>query len=694
VSGRIFSQHQALLDASALTTVVVDARGYVSVDRKADLERRGFAPRQRNVPALVVPLFSVTGEPAGFQCRPDEPRFSNDGKPIKYETPAGMGMVLDVHPLARPLLGRPDVPLIVTEGVRKADAALSVLGVPAVALMGVWNWRGRNDDGGMTALADWEYVHLKGRRVIVALDSDVMVRADLHQALGRLGRFLTHRGAEVLYAYLPHGEHGAKVGLDDWLAEGRDLDALLAVCSEQLRRPEVDEAEPESYSPPEPRDLEQVLDAYRRFLRFDDPAPILLVLGTYAANHLAGEPVWLGVVGGSSRGKTEVVMGLADCPGVVTASSISGKAALLSATSAKERAADATGGLLARIGASGTLVLKDFTSVLDMNRDARADVLGALREVYDGSWARDVGTDGGRQLTWTGKLGLVFGVTTAIDSAHGVMSRMGERFLLCRVDVGDDIDLAEVALHSGDGSEPRRVIAEAVAGLLAHLDYSTAPELTDDLAPVIKGVATFVARSRSPVEWDYKQTSIELVGDPESPTRLVKALDRLRAGLLLIGVEPAEVRRLLVKVALDSIPKPRRLVLDHLLEQPGLTTTKALAAKLDLPTKTVGRRLSELAAHGMVKRHAGADLKGDDDDYDGRADYWELTPWALTLVSMFETETSEGVKERECDDTLSQTTPNNPNTTFPDISVPNFVGEDEGEGDDEVDADYRLRVVL
>jgi len=43
---------------------------------------------------------------------------------------------------------------------------------------------------------------------------------------------------------------------------------------------------------------------------------------------------------------------------------------LLSGTPTKEKAADARGGLLREIGAFGYLVLKDFTSILSMHRDA------------------------------------------------------------------------------------------------------------------------------------------------------------------------------------------------------------------------------------------------------------------------------------------------------------------------------------
>ncbi len=80
------------------------------------------------------------------------------------------------------------------------------------------------------------------------------------------------------------------------------------------------------------------------------------------------------------------------------------------------------------------LVVKDVTSILAMNRDVRASVLAALREVYDGRWERNVGTDGGRSLTWTGRITVIGAVTTAYDTAHGVIAAMGDRFTLVRVD--------------------------------------------------------------------------------------------------------------------------------------------------------------------------------------------------------------------------------------------------------------------
>ena len=120
-----------------------------------------------------------------------------------------------------------------------------------------------------------------------------------------------------------------------------------------------------------------------------------------------------------------------DGVGAVVTSAIASEGALLSATSRRERAKDATGGLLRKIGERGLLFgVKDVTSILTMDRDVRARVLSALREVYDGRWVHEVGTDGGHTIEWRGRLIVVGAVTTAWDAAHAVIATMGDRFVL------------------------------------------------------------------------------------------------------------------------------------------------------------------------------------------------------------------------------------------------------------------------
>src|SRR5215210_4582294 len=90
-----------LIEESGIAPEVVEARGYRTVWKKADLKRLGFSESQWNVPGLLVPVYSPSGEIATYQHRPDEPRVGKDGKPVKYETPGGTKMAFDVHPSAR-----------------------------------------------------------------------------------------------------------------------------------------------------------------------------------------------------------------------------------------------------------------------------------------------------------------------------------------------------------------------------------------------------------------------------------------------------------------------------------------------------------------------------------------------------------------------------------------------------------------
>ena len=188
----LLAQHADLIGGSAISGAVALARGYFSATSQAQLERCGFGRAQRRAPSLVLPVWDVRGELVMYQLRADRPRIVR-GKPLKYETPAGATMRLDVPPGARDRLGDPSVPLFITEGIRKADAAVSA-GLCAIDVIGTWSWRGTNEWGGKTALADWESVALNGRTVYVVYDSDIMEKDGVRLALERLVALLKQRG--------------------------------------------------------------------------------------------------------------------------------------------------------------------------------------------------------------------------------------------------------------------------------------------------------------------------------------------------------------------------------------------------------------------------------------------------------------------------------------------------------------------
>lgn len=277
----LFPQHAELLRASAVPPEVARARQYRSVDTKARLEALHFGPAQRLVPGLLVPLHDADGRCVGFQYRPDEPRTSANGRPVKYETPPKQPNRLDVPPGVGPLLGDPAVPLWVTEGARKADAA-AALGIACVSLSGVWNWRTTNSDGGKVALPDWQDVALNGRRVVLAFDSDSRSNPSVGKALDALAGYLTSKGATVGVCSLPNGTDG-KTGLDDYLAAGHDRDDLeqLVEAMTATARPAVKESAATAL-------VHLALDGYRIGISTDDEPFALPLTGPRVVRPLRG----------------------------------------------------------------------------------------------------------------------------------------------------------------------------------------------------------------------------------------------------------------------------------------------------------------------------------------------------------------------------------------------------------------------
>jgi len=370
---------------------------------------------------------------------------------------------------------------------------------------------------------------------------------------------------------------------------------------------------------PESQRLTDLVEAFRQWLYLPDPGALITVLATAVANRLLGDPVWLLIVGPPGCGKTELLQPLAGLPEFHQVATLT-EASLLSGTPKRERSDGAHGGLLRTIGQSGTILLKDFGSILSMQREARSAVLAALREVFDGAWTRHLGTDGGKTLAWTGKAGLIAGCTPAVDSHHAVMASLGERFLLYRLPAADADELADAALaHVGSERTMRAELTRAVTLWFEGISMPAAPITVEgDDRKFLIDLSTLVVRCRSAIERDYHNREIEFVPEAEAPGRFARTLAQLVAGMTVSGVTPGERRRLTRKVGLDCIPALRRRAVESLAANAGTNSTADIAGALDHPISTVRRALEDLAAHRVIVRHSQGP---------GKSDFWELNGW-------------------------------------------------------------------
>jgi hypothetical protein len=353
--------------------------------------------------------------------------------------------------------------------------------------------------------------------------------------------------------------------------------------------------EPEPPPPQiEPADIGHAHQVFRRWLGAEYDLDVLdAVLCALTVEQLDGDPLWLLVISGPGAAKTETVQACVGA-GAFAVSTVSGEAALLSGTPRRDRARNATGGLLRRIGDRGVLVIKDVTSILSMSRDKRAEVLAAIREIYDGRWSRNIGADGGRSLEWGGRIALIGAVTTAWDTAHAVIATMGDRFVIVRLDSrqGRIAAYRRTLANTGDEIAMRAEMAEAVGRVVAGIDHSVDLTLEDDALHRIGAAADLVTRARTAVERDYQGNVIDAHA-PEMPTRFARQLQQIVRGGLALGMKRDRALQLAIRCARDSMPPLRLEIVDDLAEHP-LSRVGEIRRRLNRPRRTVDRECEAL----------------------------------------------------------------------------------------------------
>lgn len=340
--------------------------------------------------------------------------------------------------------------------------------------------------------------------------------------------------------------------------------------------------------------LPQIHRVFRTWFGRDyDLDAIHIVLATAAAERMDGDPLWSLLVSGPGNAKTETVQALAGAGALVT-STVTSEGALLSGSPAREKTKDATGGLLRRIGSSGVLVIKDVTSVLSMDRTLRGGVMAALREIHDGRWERNVGTNGGRSIGWTGRIAIVGATTTAWDRAHDVISAMGDRFVLLRMDstVGRLAAGRQAVRNTGDEEQMRAELAATVGRALRAVNPTDALTPTDEERDRLLAAADIVTLARTGVDYDYRGDVVDAHA-PEMPTRFAKQLTQVMRGAAAIGLDRRAALRLAIRCARDSMSPLRLAILLDVAANP-CTLVKDVRRRLDKPRATVDRQLQAL----------------------------------------------------------------------------------------------------
>jgi len=391
--------------------------------------------------------------------------------------------------------------------------------------------------------------------------------------------------------------------------------------------------------PEEIKTLKALEEEFQEVYLIKDRHVIKVLMASVIANRMNFGNVWLMLVAASSAGKTEFIMSLTDIPFIHVISDLTGKTF---ASGFKRQGKEAS--LLLQIK-NGILAFKDFTSLLSKQRDERKEILGQLREIYDGTYEKQTGT--GDKIVWKGKMGAIAGATEVIYSYLEDFSAMGDRFIMYNIEQPDRIEATRRAIENVVSLDEKRThLKQCVKFYLGHVisqleKSNDMPILHPEMRDRMVQVADFVTKARSGLVTDFKTGLVTYAPKAEMPMRVTEQLYTLgKAFVAMKKAEPGmgnkyynngflaeEDFEILYKVAFDSIPRTRRMVIVLLAKYRGGVSTAGVATALNLPTPSVHKFLSHINALGLCIRRKKDGNQGD---------HWEIREEYRKLMMDFE----------------------------------------------------------
>ena len=386
-------------------------------------------------------------------------------------------------------------------------------------------------------------------------------------------------------------------------------------------------------------ELKKLEEAVKAVYLIADPYITKFICAMILTQKLSSDPAWAVIVAPPGGGKSEFINMIGKCMNVHALSTLTSRTLVSGAKKAGEETS-----LLMKIGKTGIITFKDMTSLLSENKDDRSVIMGQLREIFDGKYDKTFGT--GETVSWAGKITVIAGATYAIHTLRQAYTAMGERFLFYNLIQPDRIEAARRNMENqqeGNMAEKRNNLSDMMK---QYVDVTVEipeklPDLDEDLKNKILDIAELATRARSETErnWRSPQMEITEVHPPEMPTRFAGAVMAIALALAVINHNEYGKfdllegdKKILYKIALDSVTKSKRIAMQELAKYDVLETG-GLATKIGFPTSTIRRWMEDLTALGVAEREKHGGSKGD---------RWKILPRYKTIISEFEDIKIEG----------------------------------------------------
>lgn len=343
-----------------------------------------------------------------------------------------------------------------------------------------------------------------------------------------------------------------------------------------------------------PEIASQIYTVFEKWFTLPNTDCIDVTAGAVLANRLEGPSVFLVVVGPSGSGKSEIVASLRGVKGVIPLSDLTSKTFL----SGKM---DEEGSLLKKLPKDPVPIftIKDLTTLLSKRRDERDEIMGQLREVYDGHYVKGFG--GTKKKEWEGKVGLIAACTAVYDEVSMKLSALGERFLVYRPLQSDPIQLAERAQRATELETALKCELRDAMKLLDKIKLPRTMPVSYEIRKYLSTLCAFLARLRTAVPRDHRHDVIHLP-EIESTGRLAKQFSQLVRGITVFrGLsEPYDDEvRLIEKIALSSVPNMRLRTVQAMPFEGA--TVREMCEYTGIPRTVQHRLLEDLTLLGLLE---------------------------------------------------------------------------------------------
>jgi hypothetical protein len=339
----------------------------------------------------------------------------------------------------------------------------------------------------------------------------------------------------------------------------------------------------------------------------DDLAAVDFLLATACSTFTesSGDPIWGWIIGPPGSMKTELARAFKGHPYTYFLSSLTPNSLI----SGYDPPSGGDPSLLPQFNGK-VVIIKEFTSILELPEASVRTIFGDLRSVYDGSHSKGFGSVGLR--TYNSRFSLIACVTPVIDRYSLVHADLGERFVSLRIARAGSRSSTErrrinrhVWAASASKSVWRQTLHDTCHACLSEMQSAGSMEVSfpDSIRDRLIDIADVLSVLRS-MPGDKASPT-----DPEIASRTIQQMRNLVIGRAICDgrrnavPEDVEFAR---RVAHDTLPQSLAFIVQVLLQlqkaagHSGFVSTRTLCKESCMPAAWLYSVLRQYAYVGVV----------------------------------------------------------------------------------------------